>query len=261
MKTLSLWLLSLCLISVSALSQERQQLFQYSTINSLLEGNYDGHFPLQKLARKGNFGLGTFDRLNGELIAVDGLFYQIDADGKAHLATPDMKTPFAMVNHFTSELSQPLKESLELEALSQYLDTLITRKNHIQAIRIDGTFRKITVRSIPAQNKPYRKLAEVNAKDQTYFHYKNLQGTLVGYRFPDYMGNLNIPGYHFHFIDANRKFGGHVLSVLTGKGKVEIDNLPQFKMLLPDDETFAKQALNFNNQEMLKKAETSQKKP
>ncbi|WP_079253758.1 acetolactate decarboxylase [Endozoicomonas arenosclerae] len=260
MKNLPFWLLSLCILPLAAMGQERQQLFQYSTINSLLDGNYDGHFPLQKLARKGNFGLGTFDKLDGELIAVDGLFYQINADGKAHLASPDMKTPFAVVNQFTSELSQPMKENLDLGGLGQYLDSLITRKNHIQAIRIDGTFKKLTVRSIPAQKKPYRKLAEVNATDQVYFHYKNLQGTLIGYRFPDYMGNLNIPGYHFHFIDANRKFGGHLLSLQTSKGKIEIDNLPQFKMLLPDDEAFANQELNFDNKSMLKKAETSNSK-
>lgn len=216
----------------------KNRLFQYSTIQALLEGHYDGDFPLKKLMRKGDFGMGTFDRLDGEMIVLDGSFYQIRSDGKAYLATPEMKTPFAMVSFFAPDHSASLPENLDFSQLEQHLDSLIKKKNQMQAIRIDGTFNLISVRSIDAQQKPYKRLAEVS-KSQKVYHYKNQKGTLIGYRFPSYMSQLNVPGYHFHFIDDTRKFGGHVFSLKTAEGQLKIDDLSDFRMKLPNSESFS----------------------
>ncbi|WP_459927948.1 acetolactate decarboxylase [Desulfosporosinus burensis] len=46
------------------LSKESDTLYQVSTINSLLAGNYDGFQSVGKLKENGDIGIGTFDMLN-----------------------------------------------------------------------------------------------------------------------------------------------------------------------------------------------------
>ena len=237
----------------------RDQLFQYSTINALLEGYFEGGMTYQRLQRKGDFGLGTFNGLDGEMLALDGHFYQIKADGKAYPVSPDAKTPFAMVSFFHSEQEAAVPAKLNFQGLEQYLDKVIGPTQLIHAIRIEGEFKQLKLRSptqlIPAQKPPYRRLAEVNAKDQVEFNYQNAKGTLVGYRFPSYMSNLNVTGYHFHFIDDNRQFGGHVLSLETTTGLAKLDSLSGFKMKLPEDKAFSGITLDKPDHSELKRIE------
>src|SRR5436190_10893345 len=84
-------------------------LFQYSTINALLTGVYDGDMTFGELRRYGDFGLGTFNALDGEMIALDGRYYQVTADGAVQPVRDDMRTPFAVVAHFHPGASQTLK--------------------------------------------------------------------------------------------------------------------------------------------------------
>src|ERR671910_2342862 len=72
-------------------------LFQTSTIDALLEGNYEGDVSFAELGDRGDFGLGTFDALDGEMICLDGNFYQIKADGRAYAVEKRTRTPFAVV--------------------------------------------------------------------------------------------------------------------------------------------------------------------
>ena len=212
--------------------------FQYSNINALLAGYFDGDMSLQRLSRKGNFGLGTLNGLDGELIAVDGTFYQIKADGKAFVLPNNAKTPFAVVTEFAAEQTIKLPENLSYEELQAFLSKQIHKNNHIQAIRIDGRFSTLKVRSIPQQKPPYRTLAEINKTDMVIFNHTDVEGTLVGFRFPPYLNTLNVSGYHFHFIDKERKFGGHVLDLTSTSGQIGLKNTSRFKMVLPQDDQF-----------------------
>jgi acetolactate decarboxylase len=78
-------------------------LFQTSTIDALLHGEYDGDVDFAELSGRGDFGLGTLEALDGEMVALDGGFYQVKADGRAHEIDPRARTPFArlMVNRCT----------------------------------------------------------------------------------------------------------------------------------------------------------------
>jgi len=78
----------------------RNMVYQIGTIRSLLTGVYEGDLRFDELAHYGDFGLGTFDGVSGEMVALDGHFYRIDAEGRAHAVDPEMKTPFAVVAHF-----------------------------------------------------------------------------------------------------------------------------------------------------------------
>ncbi len=231
-------------------------IYQYSTINALLEGIYDSDVQIGELAKHGDFGIGTFEGLNGEMIALSGVFYQIDSDGEANIIPDTVKTPFAVVTFFHGvNVNYPLS-SLDLQGLSNYMDGLILTKNIFYAIRIDGTFKQVKTRSVKGQKKPYPRLVDA-LKKQPEFELKNVRGTLVGFRFPPYMGNINVPGYHLHFITADKAAGGHVLALQTDKVGVRIAAVQEFHMVLPRNKSFYDKDMAKEKKAELDKAEKS----
>ena len=132
-----------------------------------------------------------------------------------------------------------LEESLAYQDLSRVLDPLLPTENLIYALRIDGVFEYIKTRSVPRQKKPYPKLMEV-VKTQPVFEFKNVRGTLIGFRFPHYMKGLNVPGYHFHFLTDDRKGGGHVLDWKIDDMDIKIAEVPAFHMVIPRTDEFYK---------------------
>ena len=84
----------------AGLQADRDTLFQVSTINVLMNGSYEGAMSIGELKRHGDLGIGTFDALDGEMICLDGAFYQIKADGIAYPAPDSLTTPFAVITPF-----------------------------------------------------------------------------------------------------------------------------------------------------------------
>ena len=70
-----------------------------------------------------------------------------------------------------------------LDALETRLDEVLPNHDLFFAIRVDGVFDSITVRSIPRQTPPYDFLESV-AKQQVISSHDNIKGTLVGFRSP-----------------------------------------------------------------------------
>src|ERR671913_1256970 len=97
-------------------------LFQTSTIDALLEGRYDGDVTFAELEGRGDFGLGTLEALDGEMIALDGGFYQVKSDGRAYAIDRRARTPFAVVTFFEPGPSTTLAAPLDLEAFCAELD-------------------------------------------------------------------------------------------------------------------------------------------
>jgi acetolactate decarboxylase len=101
-----------------------------------------------------------------------------------------------------------------------------------QALRLEGSFDLLTLRSVHRQTRPYPPLAEV-AAHQNVFTLHNAEGTLVGFRFPDYTQGLEVPGYHLHFISADRTIGGHVLDSRLSHGTLALERSSELKVELP----------------------------
>jgi len=213
-------------------------LYQVSLLTALLQGVYDGEVTIGELSRHGDLGLGTVNGLDGEMIAVDGRFFRVGTDGRAVALTPDMATPFAMVTPFTPTVSAEVPAGLDLPALESWLNQLLPPANHPQAIRLDGTFSALTLRSVPRQSPPYVPLLDA-LKGQVTFSHQEMTGTLLGFRLPGYVKGMNAPGFHFHFIDASRSQGGHVLKLVTGSGRAAISDLDRIEIALPKDAAFA----------------------
>jgi acetolactate decarboxylase len=209
-------------------------LFQTSTVDTLVEGKYEGDVSFAELEGRGDFGLGTFDALDGEMICLDGSFYQVQADGRAYAVDGNARTPFAVVTVFEPDTAQTLSKPMDFEALCEHLDKVIGGGATCCAIRVDGRFDYVTTRSVPRQRKPYPPLVEV-VKHQPTFELREVSGSLVGFRFPDYAQGLNVSGYHFHFITADRSAGGHVLECRLASGELYIDHEGDLRLELPPE--------------------------
>jgi len=212
--------------------REHHVLFQASTIGALLDGAYDGDLTFAELAGHGNLGLGTLNGLGGEMIALGGYFYRADVDGRVDEVGDDERTPFAVVTRFEPAIDSMIGGPLDHEELLAQLDELIPAGAASCAIRLDGRFELVRARSVPRQAPPYRPLTEVVA-EQHVFELRDVEGTMLGFRFPDYAEGIEVGGYHLHFIDADRDRGGHVLASRSDGLRVRLDPSSELHIELP----------------------------
>jgi acetolactate decarboxylase len=170
--------------------------------------------------------------LDGEMVALNGDFYQVKADGKAYKVDERLKTPFAVVTFFEPDLRRSFLDPLSYADLCTYLDHLVGEASVCNAVRVDGFFHYVKTRSVPRQRKPYPPLVEV-VKHQPIFEMHDIRGSLVGFRFPDYAQGLNVPGYHLHFITEDRRAGGHLLDCRMAQGELRVDHEAELRLELP----------------------------
>jgi acetolactate decarboxylase len=212
--------------------REPHVLFQASAIGALLDGAFDGDLSFAELAEHGDLGLGTLNRLDGEMIAIDGEFFRADVDGRVHAVPPAAKTPFAVVTRFEPTIEARTEGELSHEELLARVDSLVPEGSPSCAIRLDGRFELVRARSVPAQHPPYRPLTEVVA-EQHVFELEDVEGTMLGFRFPAYAEGIEVGGYHLHFISEERARGGHVLDSRSSGLRVRIDPSDDLHVELP----------------------------
>jgi acetolactate decarboxylase len=231
------WIRSLHVESMrrTDLHEEREPhvLFQASTIGALLDGAFEGDLSFRELAEHGDLGLGTLNHLDGEMVALDGEFFRADVDGMATRVGPEERTPFAVVTSFEPTVDGHLPdEEIDHRALLKKLEELIPAGASSCAIRLDGRFELVRARSVPRQEPPYRPLTEVVA-DQHVFELGDLEGTMLGFRFPAYAEGIEVAGFHLHFISADRSRGGHVLDSRSRGLRVRLDPSDDLHVELP----------------------------
>jgi len=225
-------------LSACAQSPKQAAVFHYATIDALLAGAYEGELTVDELKQKGDFGIGTFNRVDGEMIVLDGDVFQFKADGSVVKARGEQLTPFAVVSTFKADNRYEVGKDMSMKELEDMLDEKLINKNLFYAIRVDGEFRQLTTRAISPQDKPYKPLAEVT-KTQTLFNFNNSKGTLVAFRSPGFAKGFNVPGYHWHYLSDDRKAGGHVLALSLGKGTVKVGAVSDIEIKLPANTMFA----------------------
>jgi acetolactate decarboxylase len=239
----------------TAKPNQSETLTQVSTIDALLEGVYDGVMTFGTLKTHGDFGIGTFAALDGEMLAFDGRFFQVTGDGAVRRVSDDMETPFAAVTFFEEDFRYAVPGGLDFPGVEAFLDSRLETLNTFYAVRIDGTFAHVKTRSVPAQQKPYPPLAEVTA-NQMVFEFGETVGTVVGFRCPSFVGGVNVPGYHLHFISEDESSGGHLLAFTVSDATVTVDVTRDFSMILPEhDSDFYGVDLTPDKQETLEQVE------
>ena len=237
----------------TAFDLERHSLFQVSTSNALVQGVFQGAVTVQDLKRNGDFGLGTFDGLDGELIMLDGVCHRATGGGVVTSPPDDARVPFAVVTHFHSDLSLTTGPG-SLADLGESLDAARPSENLFVGIRVDGRFERLSMRAACAAESG-ENLLEATAH-QSEFSVVQEEGTLVGFWAPLYARAFNVPGYHFHFISGDRRLGGHLLDMAAGPLDVGIHVESDLHVAIPETEEFLAADLSGDHQEALHQAET-----
>jgi len=222
-------------------------------INALVEGLCVAQTTIGDIRSHGDFGLGTFNHLDGEMILLDGTAYQIAASGEVKPAADDEQTPFACVTAFRPDTWDEIPEGGASADIFTLLDSLIPSTNMLYALRIDGVFDDVKTRAIP-RTENYRPLVEA-AKNQTVFEFSRTEGSLAGFYTPGFMASLNAPGYHIHMLTADRSQGGHLMACRLRKARIGIQHVPKLEVGLPVTLDYLTAEFSRNTREDLDKAE------
>jgi alpha-acetolactate decarboxylase len=219
------------------------ELFQYSIVSALMDGVASAGIPIATLLSHGDHGLGTFRHMVGEMIVLDGKVYQMKSDGSIAAVDPAATatdtgdpsiSPFAMVTRFepTATTTATLSSKQALFDLLTWL--LPATRNHYLAIRIDGVFRSVTVRTVGGQTSPHEGLAELGKHQTSHTFNEPTSGTVIGFRSPAYMQGISVAGDHLHFISEDRLRGGHLLALETdGEVRVAAASISKVHLELP----------------------------
>lgn len=228
-------------------------LFQVSTAGALVEGLYRGEVTIGALREHGDFGLGTFDGLDGEMVALDGHFYQVRGDGTVREVKDDARSPYAMVTHFPAGKAVELPDCADLAFLQAQLDQLRDSQNVFYAVRVDGEFEAITTRSVTRTPEGVPLVAA--ASQQREFHLRNVRGTLAGFWSPGYLQTILVAGYHLHFLSDDRRSGGHLLDCSGRKLRAQVRREADFRVSLPESPSFLHADLTRNPSHDLDRSE------
>lgn len=207
--------------------------FQLSLAHVLLDGGYDGVATLGEVLPAGDHGLGTVDRLDGELVVVDGEPWRVDHTGRAELMSPDTLTPFAVLTTMDDPTTRRVA-GLDLEEISATVDHLVGARAGVIAIRLEGTFTKVVLRSVKAQDPPYRPFVEVVATDEVRWEHERFEGVFVGFCFPDLQTPDIIGGLHLHGLDDARSTGGHNYALSVEDAELSVETSDEIALTLPD---------------------------
>lgn len=222
------------------------EVYQTSTMGALIDGVYDGDVTIGELLRHGDFGLGTFNHLDGEMLVLDGVCHHLRADGSSTPANSADLTPFAAVTRFHTDTTLTVPPGTDRAALTSLIDASLSSENLIYAVRVTGEFSEMRTRTVMAQRYPYPPLTEVT-EGQRENVLRDVSGTLAGYRTPDYEQGISVAGYHLHFIDEERRRGGHALDFVLRGGEVEISSRSELHLSLPRTPQFLESNLTPND--------------
>lgn len=241
--------------AAALLAHRNAEVYQFSTISALLDGVYDGDVTVAEILRHGDFGLGTFNHLDGEMVILEGVCYRLRADGTATRAAQDDLTPFAAVTRFHTDIEIAICDRTNRADVIAAIDRKLASANLLYAIKVTGRFAELHTRTVMAQQQPYPPLTKAT-EDQAETRITDATGTLVGFRTPDFEQGISVAGYHLHFLNNDRTGGGHVLDFELEHGQVAISGASQLHLSLPTSGAFLDARLAGDDlHEQIKKAE------
>lgn len=228
-------------------------LFQVSTSAALVEGIYQGAVRVSRLLQHGDFGLGTFIGLDGEMVVLDGVCHRVSSTGAIAPVEGDRLIPYAVVTQFSSGFRKKEQRIGKFADLVRACDQLRDSNNVFYAFRVNGSFHTVKTRVM----KPVPKGTGLKkaASSQQEFQFEELRGTLVGIWSPAFAASFSVPGYHFHFLSEDRQSGGHMLDCQASEVEIDGCAMTEMHVSLPETEDFLKADLTRDPQETLSKAE------
>jgi acetolactate decarboxylase len=218
--------------AASPASGSATTVWQLAPAQLLLRGGYDGILPVSEVLRHGNHGLAGADRLDGEMVLVDGQFYQFLASGQVVQPPSTMRLPFAEVTRWEGGRDVRVQPGLVFPAGMGALAPQVPDTNAFYAVRMEGTWDTLVVRTFRAQTRPYPPLDTATAH-QVVDTLVNARGVMVGFRQPPYALPMTLPNYHLHFVTADRSRGGHVLAFRSRDVRMQVSERSEFTVHMP----------------------------
>lgn len=216
------------------------KIYQYSVFTALANKIYDGTLTVADVKKKGNTGLGTFNGLNGEMIVSDGVVYQWTGKGEINIPADTTLVPFTVVSFFDEDQRIEVSSVQSYAELKVLIEELLPSKNFAYTFKITANFETFKCGSANKQPRPFIKTLSDALVNRPTFDLENISGTLVGFWYPEYIGKINVPGFHLHFISDDKKHAGHVLDFKASNIKVGIDHCSGFDIELVETEAFEK---------------------
>ena len=214
-------------------------LFQVSTSNAIVVGTYDGEITAGQIKRHGDLGIAVADALGGEMMLVDGIWYQVLPGGRIQVADDNLTVPFGMAAFFKPSIEFTVGPAKTYRELRAEVDKHLPSRNVFYAVKIEGTFTYVKNRTFAKQTRPYRNQTVVT-DEQEIFETKDTNGILMGFWFPDYIYGINLPGLHLHYLSADKQHGGHTLDVAVSAAKVSLQPLYGYRIALSHSPDFTK---------------------
>ncbi|MRS02150.1 acetolactate decarboxylase [bacterium] len=233
-------ILAAALLLMGCSSNEKDMIFHYSVLKALDNGVLEGNMKVAELKKHGDLGLGTFNKMNGEMIILDHVVYRIAADGKVIQPDDETMIPYSVITFYLQDDTMLMKGEINYQALKAFIDRRIPSRNRFYAFRISGDFDYVKCGGASAQDQPYDKSLVQILADRPIYEGKDISGTLVGFWCPAYVGDINTSGFHLHFLSDDREFGGHLMEFSAQSLDISYDTKSVYKIVLPDTEDFSK---------------------
>lgn len=209
----------------------RDVLYLSAPVNSLLKGFYKQDTSIGEIKKYGDFGLGTFNNLDGEMVMIDGQVFQLSHDGFTYSVQDDTRTPFSAVTFFNPQIVEDFEGGFDHATFNSILEKMILSPNMLFAIRIDGEFDYVKVWSVSRQEN-YKQLTE-SEDDRPVFEFTGMEGILAGFYVPRFIKSLCMPGFHLHFLTSDKKRGGHLQECSLKRMQITMQVLPKLTLNLP----------------------------
>jgi acetolactate decarboxylase len=247
--------LLLCLLIIFVISCKRQaaeekstgadtvtkdRFYHYSIWTALVNKVYDGTLTVAEGKTKGDIGLGTYNGADGELIMLDGIMYHVPSTGEVKVAGDTMHIPYLNAAHFSKDDSFEINDRLNYDSVRKLIQQHFPSRNFFYAFKIHADLDTLKLGSLYKQEKPYQEGLDSLMPKRPKFNHTNVSGTMVGFYCPDFIGDINVAGFHLHFLSDDKKVGGHVMEFIGKNIKVEMDKLHSYNFVLPETEDFNK---------------------
>lgn len=238
MKNFLIFLMVITMLGCS--SDNEDMIFHYSVLKALDNGVLESDMNVGELKRHGDFGLGTYNKMNGEMIVLNNVVYRVSPDGK--IMQPDDETliPYSVITFYNQEDTLVMTGEINYPALKAFAEKRIPSLNRFYAFRISGEFEYIKCGGADLQEKPYNETLVQILSDRPVYEGNNIKGTLVGFWCPSYIGDINTSGFHLHFIADDLSMGGHLMEFSARSLEIGYDIKSVYKISLPETNDFSK---------------------
>jgi acetolactate decarboxylase len=227
---------------MACVSNEEDMIFHYSVLKALDNGVLESNMNAGGVKKHGDFGLGTFNKLNGEMIILDHVVYRVTPEGKVIQPDDETLIPYAIITFYHQDDTISITGEINYTELKANVDRRIPSRNLFYAFRIRGEFEYIKCGGAGMQEKPFNKSLVQILADRPIYEGRNIRGTLVGFWCPAYIGDINTTGFHLHFISDDKTLGGHLMEFTARSLEIGYNAKSAYKIMLPDTDEFRKAA-------------------